>query len=61
MDNENIKKGLNKVFEDIGGMVSSAAGITGIEGISKGPVINTDKSKQKTKDKIRNTVIDKVI
>jgi hypothetical protein len=33
MDNKKIKNKLNKIFEDMGGgMVSSAAGIVGIEG-----------------------------
>lgn len=61
MDYEIAKKGLNKVFEDIGGMVSSAAGITGIEGINKGPVVKVDKGKKNTKDTINDIVKNRII
>jgi len=35
MNIKTIKQKLNKIFEDMGGMVSSAAGITGIESLPK--------------------------
>jgi hypothetical protein len=54
MDNTTIKKKLNKVYEDIGGMVSSAAGLPGIEGgmTKKRKETNNDKLKTVIKDKI---------